>query len=415
VGLLISTGHLDQTCLAGKVAIVTGGGRSIGLAASRALLWMGARVVVAEIDEEAAAAAVAGLAGEWGADRIRAVPTDVADEADVARLLETVRSTFGAVDVVLNNATAAPTGDAVWETEITDWDRSYAVNLRGPALLARACLPEMVERKSGVFVCVSSAGGPYQAAYESLKAAQVALASSLEGELSGTGVVAFTIGPGLVPTETAVAAVQRLLPRLGLSGAEFLRLTRPTLISVEAAGAGFAAAIAMANRYAGQEISSTQALVDAGITLPETPVSFPLLVGEPKLPTPAGLSSVAVPAELAARCRRVRITLSEQVEGWRQRSFFERQWMLRDFKQRAGMPVERWVELLEGFERALDAGQVDPLFEHREQLAKLAGFYAHLGDLAHSYVKDPLEREAQLQTVADWEQEVRDLIAEVGA
>ena len=137
-----------------------------------------------------------------------------------------------------------------------------------------------------MFVCVSSAGGPYQAAYESLKAAQVALASSLEVELSGTGVVAFTIGPGLVPTQTAVAAVQRLLPRLGLSGAEFLRLTRSTLISVEAAGAGFAAAIAMADRYAGQEISSTQALVDAGITLPEVPV-FPLPGGEPELPTPA--------------------------------------------------------------------------------------------------------------------------------
>jgi NAD(P)-dependent dehydrogenase (short-subunit alcohol dehydrogenase family) len=408
--LLISTGHLAAGCLAGKVAIVTGGGRSIGLEASRALLWMGSRVVIAEIDQGAAAAAELELAGEWGADRVRAVPTDVADEASVAQLIETVHGTFGAVDVVLNNATAAPTGDAAWETAIADWDRSYAVNLRGPALLARACLPGMVERKSGVFVCVSSAGGPYQAAYESLKAAQVALAGSLEGELSGTGVVAFTIGPGLVPTQTAVAAVQRLLPRLGLSGAEFLRLTRSTLISVEAAGAGFAAAIAMADRYAGQEISSTQALVDAGITPPEAPV-FTLPGAEPELPAPAATTTLAVPAELAVRCRRVRSTLSEQAEGWRQRSFFERQWMLRDFKQRAGMPVERWLEVLDGLERALEADRVGPLVEHREQLAKLAGFYAHLGDLARGYVKDPLERDAQLQTVAGWETEVRDLIA----
>ena len=414
MGILISTGHLTSTCLAGKVAIVTGGGRSIGLEASRALLWLGARVVIAEIDEAAAAAAESALAGQWGADRVRAVPTDVADEASVAHLLETVHGTFGAVDAVLNNATAAPTGDAAWETAIADWDRSYAVNLRGPALLAKACLPGMIARGSGVFVCVSSAGGPYQAAYESLKAAQVALASSLEVELSGTGVVVFTIGPGLVPTETAVAAVQRLLPRLGLSGAEFLRLTRSTLISVEAAGAGFAAAIAMADRYTGQEISSTQAMVDAGITLPEVPV-FPLPGGEPELPTPADAPTRAEPAELAVRCRRVRSTLIEQAEGWRQRSFFERQWMLRDFKQRAGMPVERWVELLDGLERALEAGHAGPLVEHREQLAKLEGFYAHLGDLARGYVKDPLERDAQLQTVAGWEAEVRDLIAGVPA
>lgn len=413
MSLLISTGHLAAGCLAGKVAIVTGGGRSIGLEASRALLWMGSRVVIAEIDQEAATAAESELAGEWGPDPVRAVPTDVADEASVAHLLQTVHGSFGAVDVVLNNATVAPTGDATWETAIADWDRSYAVNLRGPALLARACLPEMIERKSGVFVCVSSAGGPYQAAYESLKAAQVALVGSLEGELSGTSVVAFTIGPGLVPTQTAVAAVQRLLPRLGLSGAEFLRLTRSTLISVEAAGAGFAAAIAMADRYAGQEISSTQALVDAGITPPEAPV-FPLPGAGPELPTPAATTTLAVPAELAVRCRRVRSTLSEQAEGWRQRSYFERQWMLRDFKQRAGSPVERWIELLDGLERALEAGQVGPLVEHREQLAKLAKFYTHLGDLARGYVKDPLERETQLQTVAGWEAEVQDLIAGVG-
>ncbi len=414
MSLLIATGHLAPTCLAGKVAIVTGGGRSIGLEASRALLWLGCRVVLAEIDREASASAESALAGEWGAGRVRAVPTDVADEGAVARLLETVSSMFGAVDVVLNNATAAPTGDAAWETAIEDWDRSYAVNLRGPALLARACLPGMVERKSGVFVCVSSAGGPYQAAYESLKAAQVALASSLEAELSGTGVISFTIGPGLVPTETAVAAVGRLLPRLGLSGAEFLRLTRPTLISVEAAGAGFAAAVAMADRYAGQEISSTQALVDAGIALPEAP-AFPLAGTEPGLPALDAAPALAKPEELAARCRQVRSTLSEQAEGWRRRSFFERQWMVRDFKQRAGMPAERWVEVLDGLERALGAGEVGPLVDHREQLATLAGFYAHLGDLARGYVKDPLEREAQLEAVEGWEAEVRDLIAGVRA
>ena len=317
------------------------------------------------------------------------------------------------MDVVLNNATAAPTGDAVWETAIADWDRSYAVNLRGPALLARACLPGMIARGSGVFACVSSAGGPYQAAYESLKAAQIALSSALDAELSGTGVVAFTIGPGLVPTSTAVAAVQRLLPRLGLSGAEFLELTRSTLISVEAAGAGFAAAIAMADRYAGQEISSTQALADAGITLPELPVPFPLPGGDTVAPAPAPIpDSIAVP-DLALRCGRVRRTLSEQAEGWRSRPFFERQWMLRDFKQRTGMPVEGMSELLAGLERSLEAGQVRPLLEQRPQLGKLTAFYAHLGDLARGYVRDPVERDAQLETVAGWQTEVSELIAGV--
>ena len=411
MAMLIATGNLAQGCLAGRTAIVTGGGRGIGFEAARSLLWLGACVAIAEIDGAAASAAAATLVAEWGVERVRAIPTDISDATAVERLVDATRAACGGVDIVLNNATAAPTGSAVWETPISDWDRSYAVDLRGPALLARACLPAMIERRSGVFVCVSSAGGPYQAAYESMKAAQVALSTALDAELARTGVVAFTIGPGLVPTDTAVAAVTRLLPRLGMSGSEFRSLVGQVILSPEAAGAGFAAAIAMADRYAGQEISSSQALVDAGIPLPEEPVAFPLLTDQPPAPAAAPVALSVGPAELAVRCGRVRTTLVEQAEGWRHRSFFERQWIVRDFKQRSGLPVEGWLELLRRLEEALSEGEVRPLDEQRAQLGRLAAFYEHLGDLARGYVRDPAQREEQLQTVAGWRNEVMELIA----
>ena len=372
---LILTGRLDERSLAGEVVIVTGAGGGIGFEAAKSIVALGGAAVIADI-------AGAGAAAEkLASDRVMALTVDVSQEADVRRMVAMVVERFGKVDAVINNATYAPAGAAVPETAIADWDRSYAVNLRGPALLARECLPAMIERRHGVFACVSSTGGPFLAPYETLKAAQVALANSLDAELADTGVVAFTIGPGLVPTPTAVAAIERLAPRLGMTVAEFWRMNEGAVLSVEAAGAGFAAAIAMAGRYAGQEISSTQALVDAGIEL-----VAPSARGEPA----------------AASMNVVRQTLEEQAAGWKERSFFERQWMLRDFKQRVGMPVERCIEMLKAATPA-DMGAV----------TKLGQFYVHLGELARGYVKDAAEREHQTSVTNEWKAEVDQLVREL--
>jgi NAD(P)-dependent dehydrogenase (short-subunit alcohol dehydrogenase family) len=193
--MLISTGVLNGESLAGQVAIVTGGGDGIGYEATRALLWLGASVTIAELDDVAGTSAVARLRAEMADPPVLYVHTDVADEMSVANAVEQTMARFGAVDIVVNNATFAPAGLPVTETAVVDWDRSYAVNLRGPVLLARACLPSMVARRHGVFVCVSSTGGPFLGPYETLKAAQLTLAETLDAELDGSGVTAFTIGP----------------------------------------------------------------------------------------------------------------------------------------------------------------------------------------------------------------------------
>jgi hypothetical protein len=320
-----------------------------------------------------------------------------------------VTEQLGPIDVVLNNATVAPVGESVAGTPIADWDRSYAVNLRGPVLLARACLPAMIARGSGTFVCVSSTGGPFLGAYETLKAAQVALANTLDAELAGTGVTAFTIGPGLVPTETASAAIERLAPRLGMSLDAFWTMNRGAMVSVEAAGAGFAAAIAQAQRYAGQEISSTQALVDAGIAVPDADPPPGVSLAQPSV-SPAEMAPSPL-AEAMERCHAVRVTLEEQASGWRQRSFFERQWMVRDFKQRAGMPAERWIESLERLEERLRSPSRPTPNAELPPLDRLAAYYGHLADLARGYVKDPGERDAQVAVVTGWRTEVDQLRA----
>lgn len=374
---VVLTGRLDERSLAGEVVIVTGAGGGIGLEAAHSILALGGSVAIADI-------AGAGAAAErFASARAMALTLDVSQEADVRRLVAMVVERFGKVDAVINNATYAPAGAAVAETSIADWDRSYAVNLRGPALLARECLPAMIERRHGVFACVSSTGGPFLAPYETLKAAQVALANSLDAELADAGVVAFTIGPGLVPTATAVSAIERIAPRLGLTVDQFWQMNKGAVLSVEAAGAGFAAAIAMADRYAGQEISSTQALVDAGIEL-------------------EAAGTAPAPSRVLDAARAVHQTLADQAAGWKERSFFERQWMQRDFKQRVGLPVERCIELLEHV-TAADA----------PALTRLGQFYVHMGELARGYIRDPQQREEQVAITAEWKREVDQLLGEL--
>jgi NAD(P)-dependent dehydrogenase (short-subunit alcohol dehydrogenase family) len=453
--LLIAQGRLMQDELAGHVAVVTGAGGGIGYEAARALLWLGSRVVIAEIDRQKGEAAARRLNAEAGANHALFVQTDVGDERSVSRMAGKAARAFGVVDIVINNATVAPLG-AVKDLPIGDWDVSYRVNLRGPVLMARAFLPGMLAKGWGVFACVSSVGQAYMAAYESLKAAQVHMGATLDAELEGTGVVAFTIGPGFVPTDTATDSIPRLAALMGQPIEELRALLVAHTIPVEAAGAGFAAAVVLAERYRGQEISSVQALMDASIPIPEAeadetsalrpvgrsstspppPDEVPQMSWAAGIPIPeaeaaatttlrpVGRSSTSPPPPdellqtLAELVHRVRTTLAEQAAGWQERNIFERQWMIRTFRSDAKMPVEAWLTVLGELERAAEAGDRDAFRALSAPMDALARFFRHQYDLAKGYVRDPLEREKTLGIVQGWLDDVErlnDLIQQVRA
>ena len=385
--MLIANGIFNHQSLADKVALVTGAGGGIGYEAARALLWLGAKVVIAEIDELKGKQAETSLDAEFGNGSALFVQADVGDEIGVQKLHDKSIGEFGKVDIVINNATLALLG-AVKDVRIEDWDASYRVNLRAPALLARIFLPEMIARRYGVFMCVSSLGQEFMAAYEAMKAAQVHLGSTLAAELEGTGVYAFTIGPGYVPTRTAEESIPKLAALMDKPTDELFSIVKQYELPVESAGAGFAVAVVMAEKYVGQEISSTQALIDAGIELEQS---------EPVV------SSTNISVEDFERvlelCYRVRVTLEEQSVGWKERSVFERQWMIRSFRKQAGMPVEKWLEVLKQLEEVLanrDAGSVSAI---QAPFNLLAGFYINLYEMAKGYIKDTNQREEQLGIV----------------
>lgn len=262
--LIIAKLGLSTKAMLGETVIVTGAGGGIGYEAARALLWLGANVVIAEINRDSGANAVEKLDAAFDRQRVLFVPTDVGDEQSVQELATQAVRRFGKVDAVINNASIAVLG-AVKDLPVEKWDASYRVNLRGPVLMAHEFLPGMTGRRHGIFVCVSSTGTAFLGGYETLKAAQVHLANTLNIELEGTGVIAFTICPGLVPTETTRKTVGKLAPLMGLTVEEYFALNQKTVLTVEEAGAGFAAAVVLAEQFRGQEISSGQALKAADI------------------------------------------------------------------------------------------------------------------------------------------------------
>lgn len=97
------------------------------------------------------------------------------------------------------------------------------------------------------------------------KTAQVELANTLAAELEDTGLSVFSIGPGLVKTQTAMQGIEKVAPLMGISTDEFYHMNRENIVSAEEAGTAFAVSLLFAKKYHGQEIGGIQALIDAGI------------------------------------------------------------------------------------------------------------------------------------------------------
>lgn len=388
---VISTGTLSRQSLEGQGIIVTGAGGGIGFEAARSLAWLGARVVIAEIDARLGKAAAGRIRQEFGQASCLFVQTDVGDERSVRRLAAQAERFLGSVDGVLNNATVTPMG-AVSEVDVRSWDKSYRVNLRGPVLLARAFLPAMLRRKHGMFVCVSSVGDRFMGAYESLKAAQVHLAGVLAAELKDTGVYALTIGPGLVLTRTAREQIEYLAPFYGKTPEEFYDMSRAQLHSAEAAGAAFAAAMALAGQFDGMEIDTQVALNAAGISLPDSDGAVAVEL------TPDQASEARV------LCARLIAAIEQQAAGWAERPVFERQWMQRDFQKYARTSVEMCLSELRRLESALNVERPAAL-PGVERVERVGAYFTHYRELSEGYLKDPQMRAEATAMIRSWEED----------
>ena len=207
--------------LDGKVAIVTGGGGGFGRAIASHFAAEGAGVAVtartqSQLDETVALIDAAG-------GRALAVAGDATNRADVERVVATAREAFGPISIVVNNAGVPGPFGPIGILDPDEWWAAQAVHLRAPFLYMSAVLPEMMERREGCLITITSPRAkmvsPNLSAYCLGKSAQVRLTQLVANEVKDYGITAFAVDPGSTPTNMADATMnspqaQRWVPEM---------------------------------------------------------------------------------------------------------------------------------------------------------------------------------------------------------
>jgi 3-oxoacyl-[acyl-carrier protein] reductase len=201
--------------LAGKVAIVTGGTRGIGLVVVQAYLREGARVLFTGTAEKTVSAALARLSA--GAP-CEGVVADLADLAAGARVIERAVTRFGGLDVLVNNAGVMSRADE-WQTTPEDWDRVLGVNLRTVFFLSRDAAKAMQARGGGSIVNVASVAGQIggiagSPAYSAAKAGVLGLTKSLARRFAPLGIRVNAISPADIETDMTASFTPEIRARL---------------------------------------------------------------------------------------------------------------------------------------------------------------------------------------------------------
>jgi NAD(P)-dependent dehydrogenase (short-subunit alcohol dehydrogenase family) len=190
--------------LAGKCAIVTGAARGQGAAVAREFAGEGAHVTLLDVLDEPGRAVAAEIERAGGRARYR--HCDLAEDAEVRAAVDDAATAMGGLDVLYNNAAVIAYLRKIADLPVAEWDRTLAINLRGPFLCAKYALPHMVARGGGVILNVSSHGAVQAspigcADYATAKGGLITLTYYLAAEYGAQNVRANCILPGPVPTD----------------------------------------------------------------------------------------------------------------------------------------------------------------------------------------------------------------------
>jgi NAD(P)-dependent dehydrogenase (short-subunit alcohol dehydrogenase family) len=199
--------------LSGKVAVITGGAGDIGTVYGRALCEAGASVVLADLNEAAAAKVADGLTADGG--NAVGVAVNVVDAESTRAMASAAVDAFGGIDILVNNAaimTDLPRY-GLSNIPVEEWNRVIDVNLRGPLLCTQAVLPSMTDRGGGRIINGLSAGAFMAGGiYGVSKYALHGLTANLASELGPRGINVNAIAPGLVASESGYLSLDKDSP-----------------------------------------------------------------------------------------------------------------------------------------------------------------------------------------------------------
>ena len=227
--------------LTGKTALVTGASGGLGDGIARALHAAGATVAISGRKVEALEA----LAKDLG-ERVHVVPCDLADRAQVAKLIDAAVAKLGRLDILVNNA--GLTKDNLFMVmKDEQWDDVIAVNLTSAFMLCRAASRHMVRNKTGYgrIINISSVSGvfgnPGQGNYAAAKSGMIGMTKSLAREVASRGITANCIAPGFISTpmtealnEKQVATIKEAIPAQAFGTPDDIATAAVYLASVEA-------------------------------------------------------------------------------------------------------------------------------------------------------------------------------------
>ena len=193
---------LDTLRLDGRVAIVTGGAKGLGLASGRLLAGRGASVVLVDRDEAAAETAVKELVEEDL--NVSQAVADVTDSAACQAAVQQAVDRYGRLDILVNSAGIPGKNGCVWELSSEEWGSVIDVNLTGTFNMCRSAVPAMIDKWGRIVNIASIAGkegNPTASHYSASKAAIIALTKSLGKELAEREVLVNAITPAVIETD----------------------------------------------------------------------------------------------------------------------------------------------------------------------------------------------------------------------
>lgn len=260
--------------LANRVALVTGGARGLGRQIALCLASEGASVAITDIGATATSSAPYPLSApsdlqstteELGAMGVSAIgiEADVRIEEQVERAFERTRKDLGPIEILVSNAGISYWANP-WDFPLSVWDDVLATNLRGAWLVTHFALPEMMSRKSGRIVYISSVAAfrpsGKSAAYAAAKAGLVAMAKSIAIDVAPYGITVNTVHPGVVDTGMVRGIT-------GGSPEELEKLVQRNLIKGAVPAAAVADAVTWLCRPAGAHVTGQSIIVDNGYLL----------------------------------------------------------------------------------------------------------------------------------------------------
>lgn len=249
--------------LDGKVAIVTGSSKGIGLAAAQQLAAQGARVVISSRKADACDAAAAGINAKHGAGRAIAIPANISSKEALEKLVAGTRAQLGPIDILVCNAASNPHYGPMATIDDAAFRKVLDNNIISNHWLIQMVSPEMKARGNGAIVIVSSIGGLHGTgvigAYNISKAADFQLARNLAIEFGASGVRINCVAPGVIRTDFARV--------LWEDPAHEKMVNRATPIGRVGEPADIAGAIVFLSSPASAFMTGQSIVVDGGLTI----------------------------------------------------------------------------------------------------------------------------------------------------